>query len=85
MKTKMFKNNRFVLLGLLVLIVGAVVFTHYSREHLTVNEDNSKNWDKPELASQFGPTPDHEVMAAVKKRVSKLEDDIRDIKSKMVG
>jgi hypothetical protein len=85
MKTKMFKNNRFVLLGLLVLIIGAVVFTHYSREHLTVNKGNSKNWDKPELVSQFGPTPDYEVMAAVKKRVSKLEDDIRDIKSKMVG
>lgn len=85
MKTKMFKNNRLVLLGLLVLIVGAVVFTNYSREHLKVNRDNSKNWDKPELASQFGPTPDYEIIDAVKTRVSKLEDDIRDIKSKMVG
>ena len=81
----MFKNNRLVLLGLLALIVGAVVFTYYSREHLTVNKDNSKNWDKPELASQPGPTPDYEVIDRLKKRISKLEDDIRDIKSKMVG
>jgi len=80
----MFKNNRLVLLGLLVLIVGAVVFTHQSREHLTANKDNSKNWDKPELSSQFGPTPDKEVVAALKKRVSKLEDDLRDLKSKML-
>ena len=84
MKTKMFKNNRLVLLGLLALIVGVVVFTHYSREHLTANKDNSKNWDKPERVSEFGPTPDKAVIAALKKRVSKLEDDIRDLKSKMV-
>ena len=78
-----FKNNRLVLLGLLVMIVLAVMYTHNSREHLSVNKDSSTNWDKPELSSSPAPTPAAEDVASLKKRLSALEDQVRQLKSKV--
>jgi uncharacterized protein YpmS len=56
MKTKMFKRNQLILLSIVILIVLYVVLGQ--REHLSVNKDNSKNWDIPELTSTPEPVPD---------------------------
>jgi len=56
MKTKMFKRNQLILLSIVVAIILYVVVGR--REHLSVNKDNSKNWDVPELTSTPEPIPD---------------------------
>jgi hypothetical protein len=55
MKTKMFKRNQLILLSIVVVIVLYVLLGR--REHLSVNKDNSKNWDVPELTSTPEPVP----------------------------
>jgi hypothetical protein len=53
MKTKMFKRNQLILLSIVIVIILYVVVGQ--REHLSVNKDNSKNWDRPELSSTHEP------------------------------
>lgn len=70
-----------LLLGTVVLIVLYVVFGY--REHLSVNKDNSKNWDRPELSSVPEVTPEGEDIDRMKQRIIALETAVTDLKSKV--
>ena len=77
-----FKNNRVVIFGVLIFVVVGFVLWN-QREHLSVNKDNSKNWDKPELSSTPAPTPEGEDIASIKTRLTALESAVSDLKSKV--
>lgn len=81
MKTKMFKRNQLILLSIVMVIVLYVLFGW--REHLSVNKDNSKNWDKPELTSTPEPTPEFHELATVKTRLTSLESAVSELKTKV--
>jgi hypothetical protein len=77
-----FKNNRVVIFGLLIFLVVVVVLWN-QREHLSVNKDNSKNWDKPELSSVPERTPEGEDIVSIKNRLAAVESAVADLKSKV--
>ena len=75
----MFKTSHLVLLGLVLIILYFTVV----REHLSVNKDNSKNWDVPERASLPMGTPQEQETEDIKARIKSLEADMKDLKSKV--
>lgn len=77
----MLKTNQLILLAI-VLLVGAYVF-FVQKEHLSVNKDNSKNWDVPELSSVPEPTPEAREVTSLKKRVESLESTVAELKTKV--
>jgi hypothetical protein len=77
----MLKTNHLILLGV-VLLIGAYVF-FVQTEHLSVNKDNSRNWDVPELSSVPEPTPEAKDVMLLKKRVESLESTVADLKTKV--
>lgn len=81
MKTKMFKTSRMILLIVVLLIVVHVVWGQ--REHMSMNKDNSKNWDRPELSSVPEPTPEAADITSIKSRLTTVESDVSDLKSKV--
>ena len=75
----MFKTSHLVLLGpVLVVLYFTVV-----REHLSVNKDNSKNWDVPERSSLPLGTPQEQEIQDIRDRIRVLEDGFKDLKSKV--
>lgn len=75
----MFKTSHLVLLGLVLIILYFTVV----REHLSVNKDNSKNWDVPERASLPLGTPQEQETQEMKSRIKDLEVAVKDLKSKV--
>jgi hypothetical protein len=72
----MFKTSHLILLGLIA--VG--LFLLVNREHLTVNKDNSKNWDVPERSSLPLGTPQEQEIQDMKARIRALEEVVKDLK-----
>jgi hypothetical protein len=52
-------------------------------EHLKVNQDNSKNWDVPQLWSVPAPTPRAEEIEKMNDKVKKLQTSLNDMKNKV--
>jgi hypothetical protein len=75
----MFKTSHLILLGLVLIVLYFTVV----REHLSVNKDNSKNWDVPERSSLPLGTPHEQEMQDMKSRIRALEDTVKDLKSKV--
>lgn len=74
----MLKISHLVLLGLVLI----VLYFSVVREHLSVNKDNSKNWDVPERSSLPLGTPQEQEMQAMKSRIKDLEAAVTELKSK---
>ena len=74
----MFKTSHLILVGL----VMAVLYFTVVREHLSVNKDNSKNWDVPERSSLPLGTPQEQEIQDLKSRIKALEDAVTELKSK---
>jgi hypothetical protein len=74
----MFKTIHLVLVGLVLVVLYFTVV----REHLSVNKDNSKNWDVPERSSLPMGTPHEQEMQAMKSRIKDLEAAVTKLKSK---
>ena len=70
-----------ILLSVVLLIIVHVVWGQ--REHMSMNKDNSKNWDKPELSSVPEPTPEAGDIMSIKGRLKAVESDVSDLKSKV--
>jgi hypothetical protein len=81
MKIKMFKRSQLILLSIVVLILVHALWL--SREHLTMNKDNSKNWDVPERTDKPEPTPEAAEITSMKGRLTTLESELSDLKSKV--
>lgn len=77
----MFKTSQLILLGLVSLIFLLVVFR--PRERMSMNKDNSKNWDKPELSSVPEPVPENEEVKLMQDRLTALESAVADLKTKV--
>jgi hypothetical protein len=77
----MFKTSQLILLGLVSLLVLYIVFG--KREHMSMNKDNSKNWDKPELSSVPETTPESPELLLMKDRLTALEAAVADLKTKV--
>lgn len=77
----MFKTSQLILLGLVALIFLLVVFR--PRERMSMNKDNSKNWDKPELSSVPEPVPENEEVKLMQDRLTALESAVADLKTKV--
>jgi len=77
----MFKTSRLILLGLVSLLVLYTLFG--KREHMSMNKDNSKNWDKPELSSVPETTPESPELLLMKNRLTTLESAVADLKTKV--
>lgn len=60
-----------------------ILFLTPGRENLTVNKDNSKNWDVPELSSMPQATPEGEDIDRMKARIKALESAVSDLKTKV--
>jgi len=75
----MFKTSHLILLGLVLVVLYFTVV----REHLSVNKDNSKNWDVPERASLPLGTPQEQEIQDIRDRIRVLEDAFKDLKSKV--
>jgi hypothetical protein len=75
----MFKTSHLVLVGLVLIVLYFTVV----REHLSVNKDNSKNWDVPERASLPLGTPHEQDLERMRKRIRNLEDAVTELKSKV--
>jgi len=80
-KTKMFKTSQLILLGVVSLLVLYAVFG--KREHMSMNKDSSKNWDKPELSSVPQTTPESPELLLMKDRLTALETAVADLKTKV--
>ena len=74
----MFKTSHLILVGLVVVVLYFTVV----RENLSVNKDNSKNWDVPERSSLPLGTPQEQEMQDMKSRIKALEDAVTELKSK---
>jgi hypothetical protein len=72
----MFKTIHLLLLGL----VAVVLYFTVVREHLSVNKDNSKNWDVPERSSIPLGTPQEQEIKDMKARIRALEEVVKDLK-----
>jgi hypothetical protein len=77
----MFKTSQLILLGLVALLVLYVVFG--KREHMSMNKDNSKNWDRPELSSVPAPLPESKDLILMQDRISTLETAVAELKTKV--
>jgi hypothetical protein len=77
----MFKTSQLLLLGLVALLVLYAVFG--KREHMSMNKDNSKNWDKPELSSVPAPVPENQELKLMQDRLTALESAVSDLKTKV--
>ena len=77
----MFKTSQLLLLGLVALLVLYGLFG--KREHMSMNKDNSKNWDKPELSSVPEPLPEHKELTLMQDRLSTLETAVAELKTKV--
>jgi hypothetical protein len=77
----MFKTSQLILLGIIAFIVLYAVFGQ--REHMSMNKDNSKNWDKPELSSVPESTPESPELLLMKNRITALETAVADLKTKV--
>ena len=75
------KNVRWILVA--VVLVGLYFLLTSGRENLTVNKDNSKNWDVPELSSMPQGTPEGEDIDSMKARIKALESAVSDLKTKV--
>jgi hypothetical protein len=75
----MFKTSHLILVGLVLVVLYFTVV----REHLSVNKDNSKNWDVPERASLPLGTPQEQEIQDIRDRIRVLEDAFKDLKSKV--
>ena len=75
----MFKASHLILVGLVLVILYFTVV----REHLSVNKDNSKNWDVPERASLPLGTPQEQDLDRMRTRIRSLEDAVAELKSKV--
>jgi len=80
-KTKMFKTSQLILLGLVALLVLYGLFG--KREHMSMNKDNSKNWDRPELSSVPEPLPESKELVMMQDRLSTLETAVAELKTKV--
>jgi hypothetical protein len=77
----MFKTSRLILVGVVILLVLYVVFG--KREHMSMNKDNSKNWDVPEISSTPELTPEGEDIDVMKARLTALESAVAELKTKV--
>jgi hypothetical protein len=77
----MFKTSQLILLGVVVLVVLFVTFG--KREHMSMNKDNSKNWDKPELSSLPSTVPENKELTLMHERLTALETAVADLKTKV--
>jgi len=77
----MFKTSQLILLGVVSLLVLYAVFG--KREHMSMNKDSSKNWDKPELSSVPQTTPESPELLLMKDRLTALETAVADLKTKV--
>ena len=77
----MFKTSQLILLGLVALLVLYVVFG--KREHMSMNKDNSKNWDKPELSSVPAPVTENKELQIMQDRLTSLETAVDILKTKV--
>ena len=77
----MFKTSQLILLGLASLLVLYVLFG--KREHMSMNKDNSKNWDKPELSSVPEPLPENKELTLMQDRLTALENAVDVLKTKV--
>jgi hypothetical protein len=50
---------------------------------MSMNKDNSKNWDKPELSSVPETTPESPELLLMKNRLTTLESAVADLKTKV--
>jgi hypothetical protein len=72
----MFKASHLILVGLVLIILYFTVV----REHLSVNKDNSKNWDVPERSSLPMGTPQEQEIQDMKSRIKDLENAVTELK-----
>lgn len=77
----MFKTSQLLLLGLVALLVLYGMFG--KREHMSMNKDNSKNWDKPELSSVPEGVPESPELLLMKNRLTTLEAAVAELKTKV--
>jgi hypothetical protein len=77
----MFKTSQLILLGLVSLLVLYVLFG--KREHMSMNKDNSKNWDKPELSSVPAPVEENRELTLMQDRLTALENAVDILKTKV--
>lgn len=77
----MFKTSQLILLGLASLLVLYVLFG--KREHMSMNKDNSKNWDKPELSSVPAPVEENRELTLMQDRLTALENAVDVLKTKV--
>jgi hypothetical protein len=77
------KNVRWILVAVVVLVGLYFLLLTPGRENLTVNQDNSRNWDVPELTSMPQPTPEGEDIDRMKARIKALESAVSDLKTKV--
>jgi hypothetical protein len=77
----MFKTSQLILLGLVSLLVLYVLFG--KREHMSMNKDNSKNWDKPELSSVPAPVEENRELTLMQDRLTALENAVDVLKTKV--
>jgi len=77
----MFKTSQLILLGLVSLLVFYVLFG--KREHMSMNKDNSKNWDKPELSSVPAPVEENRELTLMQDRLTALENAVDVLKTKV--
>jgi hypothetical protein len=77
----MFKTSQLLLLGLVALLVLYGLFG--KREHMSMNKDNSKNWDRPELSSVPEPLPENKELILMQDRLSTLETAVAELKTKV--
>jgi hypothetical protein len=75
----MFKTSHLLLVGLVLIVLYFAVV----REHLSVNKDNSKNWDVPERSSLPLGTPQEQELDRMRTRIRDLEDAVIELKSKV--
>jgi hypothetical protein len=72
----MFKTSHLILVGLVLVVLYFTVV----REHLSVNKDNSKNWDVPERSSLPLGTPQEQEIQDMKSRIKDLENAVTELK-----
>jgi len=72
----MFKTSHLILVGLVLVVLYFTVV----REHLSVNKDNSKNWDVPERSSLPLGTPQEQEIQDMKSRIKDLENAVIELK-----
>lgn len=71
-----------ILLSIVVVLI-ALYALFGGREHLSVNKDTSKNWDKPELSSLPAYTPEYKDLKRVEARLAALETSVSNLKTKV--